>query len=197
MTFRRLPYYDDGIYRGRFEEPAPLTFREPQYYNDGYYRRTYEEPAPITFRDPPYYRHPPYYQELPYYDNGYYNRIRRQDQYPVFSHGGHLPHEQVLVRVEDPPLSWSDNPGYPYARCYVECPPHRTTVELYVPQLYSDHRERRVMKRLEDMEGVTRVTADQVEKKVVVVGHNLCPNDVLRRLRKDLDMKRSVLWHDR
>lgn len=172
-----------------------MAFREPQYYDNGYAR--YEEPARMTFREPRYY------------DDGCYHRIDYRDQYPVLVSGGYLiPREQVLVRAEDAPLSWWHNSGYPYASYInVESPepvtttespePVTTTVELYVPQLYSDYCERRVKHCLDHMKGVETVSTDQWEKKVVVVGKNLCPNDVLRRLQRKLHMDRSVFWQDR
>lgn len=172
-----------------------MTFPEPRYYDDGYAR--YEQPARLAFRQP-----------RPY-DDGYYNRMDYRDQYPVLGTGGYLiPHEQVLVRVEDAPLSWWHNSGYPHGSYIkVESPepvsttkspePVTTTVELYVPQLYSDHCQRKVEDCLEHMKGVGTVTADQWEKKVVVVGKNLCRNDVLRRLQRKLHLDRSVFWQDR
>jgi hypothetical protein len=191
----------------KYEEPAPMMFREPPYYDDGYYRSNFRDQCPVISHggylipreqvlvraeDPPLT-----FREPPYFDDGYY-RSNFRDQYPVFSHGGYLiPREQVLVRAEDPPPSWWHNSGYPYAGCVVERPKPVTTVELYAPQLCCDECERRVMACLDDMAGVDKVIADQWEKKVVVVGHNLCPNDVLRRLQRDPHMNRSVFWHDR
>lgn len=177
-----------------------------------YYGEPDSEPAPVTFR------------EAPFYNDAYYRRDFRL-QYPadVDQGGGYLfPQERVflrpqvddapgLVRLQDASVPWWHNPDQPHnGRSYSGYPVvehsqpaeerRRTTVEveLYAPQLCCDNCERRVVECINNMAGVERVTADQWEKKVVVVGRDdLCPDHVLRCLQRDLHMPRSVFWHQR
>jgi len=70
-------------------------------------------------------------------------------------------------------------------------------VEFHAPQLCCDNCEHRVLEALNDFSGVENVIADQWEKKVVVVGRNLQPQLVLRRLQRVSHMDRSTFWQDR
>ncbi|XP_024381387.1 uncharacterized protein [Physcomitrium patens] len=67
-------------------------------------------------------------------------------------------------------------------------------VEIYAP-LCCDKCQRKVENALELIEGVTTVTADQWEKKVVVSGYNLNPRKLLKRVH--LHKSGAVFWSDR
>ncbi|KAG0584492.1 hypothetical protein M758_3G213700 [Ceratodon purpureus] len=172
------------------EPPRYVYYPEPAFARDGV---PYYDAVPVTFRQPPFS------------DDGFIRDFRRYD--PDLGRSSHLPPEQVLVWREDESGAgpWWRNPDFPHGghnghRIYISEPEYQhsseQTLELYVP-LCCDNCERRVKDYLNDSPGVESVTADQWEKKVVVVGRNLRLHELLRRLQRDLDMPRSTFWEHR